>query len=330
MTTGEQHSTPRTRRIAVASLLAVTVIWGFTFLWMKQALDALELHLGAGSLLLAVGLFMALRFGISTVLLPLFLPGARRGLGDKGVWLAGLALAAILLTGFALQLFGLAGITPAVSAFLTSLYVVFTAILGRALGRGHVGFWMVVGALLATYGAATISGPPTLTFDLPEWLTVACGFVFAVHILATDSFTRQHRALPLSFATYAWVTLGSALMVAVGYARTPHAHTASVWAALGDANLIEPVLWSSVLGTVVALTLMNHFQRQLSPVRAAILYALEPVWTAILAITLHGARPDGWLVGGGLSLVLGNVLAEVGPRLAQRARAARLSATKLP
>jgi len=308
-------------------LLGVTVIWGFTFLWMKQSLDALARHLGEGSVLLAVGLFMALRFGLATVLLPVLLPGARKGLASPKLWLGGLQLASILLAAFSLQLFGLAGVSPSVSAFLTSLYVVFTAILGRALGGGRMGPWMIAGALLATYGAATISGPPDLSFGLSEWLTVACGFVFAVHILATDKLTRRHDALPLSFVTYAWVTLGSGAMVLFGLARAPATSLATLWASVTDLAFVEPVLWSSILGTVVALTLMNHFQRQLSPVRAAILYALEPVWTALLAITLRGADMDGWLVAGGFALVSGNLLTELGPRLTSHAHSARLSGT---
>jgi drug/metabolite transporter (DMT)-like permease len=208
--------------------------------------------------------------------------------------------------------------------------VVFTALLGRALGGARMGPWMLLGAGLATCGAATIGGRPSLSFDLPEWLTVGCGFVFALHILATDKLTRRHAALPLSFATYAWVTLGSLALLGLGLAHAPSVNGDALLRSLSDPNLIEPVLLSAVLGTVIALTLMNHFQRQLSPVRAAILYALEPVWAALLAVTLRGARVDGWLLGGGLALLAGNLLAELGPRLFARARAAHLSGTKGP
>lgn len=319
--------TERSRRWAVVMLLGVTLIWGFTFLWMKQALGATARHLGRDSLTLSVGLFMTARFGLSAVLLPALLPGARRGLADRGLWRGAAVLALILLLGFALQLFGLAGVSPAVSAFLTSLYVVFTALLGRALSANRVGPWLVVGALLATYGAATISGPPTLTFGVPEWLTVGCALVFAMHILATDRYTRRHAPLPLSVATYVWVTLGSAVLILAGFAGAgEEVSPGSLRTCVLDSDFVAPVLWSSVLGTVVALTLMNQFQRQLSPVRAAVLYALEPVWTAVFAVALRGAEVDAWLLFGGLSLILGNLVAELGPRLAGRLARSRGSA----
>ena len=34
----------RKRKIAILALLSVTVVWGATFVWMKQALDALEVE----------------------------------------------------------------------------------------------------------------------------------------------------------------------------------------------------------------------------------------------------------------------------------------------
>ena len=35
-------STDKQRQIAILALLAVTLVWGATFIWMKQALDELD------------------------------------------------------------------------------------------------------------------------------------------------------------------------------------------------------------------------------------------------------------------------------------------------
>jgi drug/metabolite transporter (DMT)-like permease len=60
------------------------------------------------------------------------------------------------------------------------------------------------------------------------------------------------------------------------------------------------------------LTLMNQFQRELDPVRAAILFALEPIWTTLIAMLLGFGRPGFWLWIGGGALVAGNLIAEWG------------------
>ena len=74
-------------------------------------------------------------------------------------------------------------------------------------------------------------------------------------------------------------------------------------------------LLAGLLGTLVALTLLTNFQRYLSPIRAAILYSLEPVWASIIAITMGATLIDGWLLFGGGLLLLGNLWMEIWPRL---------------
>ena len=67
--------TPRYR--ATAALLLVTLIWGATFSWMKIALDTAKAELGVAGNDVAVGLFLALRFTMAAIALPLIVPAAR-------------------------------------------------------------------------------------------------------------------------------------------------------------------------------------------------------------------------------------------------------------
>jgi drug/metabolite transporter (DMT)-like permease len=75
---------------------------------------------------------------------------------------------------------------------------------------------------------------------------------------------------------------------------------------------VVPLLLSTFLGTVIALTLINVFQREMDPVRAAILYAMEPIWTTVIAAALGFGLPGFWLWIGGGALLTGNVIAELG------------------
>ena len=314
MTHPERSAAPRTRQATIA-LLLVTVLWGFTFVWMKQALLTSERHLGAAGIVAGVGLFMVLRFGLAALLM-FVLPSVRRGL-TGGVWLGGLWIGGLLLAGFLLQMFGLQGISAPVSAFLTSLYVVFTALLVSRRPGHRVSATLVVGAVLATLGAGFIQGPPQLSFGPAEWLTVGCAFVFALHILATERVTRRHAPLPVTFTTFACVTLGSLVTLAIGMAGDGP-DLASIGRLALDPSFAQPMLLSSFLATTLALSLMNTYQRELEPVRAAILYAVEPIWATLVAIGLGQAEAGFWLAVGGGSLLLGNVIAELGPLLAAR------------
>lgn len=304
---------------ALVALLIVTIIWGWTFSWMKEAIDAAALIIDGG-MAFVVGLFMVIRFGLASLLMPLIIPGSRPGLRSFVVWRDGGILAAFLLGGFLLQMFGLEGVDPAVSAFLTSLYVAFTAILTVLADRRLPGMVAVTGVVVVTIGAAFISGPPQLSFDLPEWLTVLCAVLFAGHIVATDRITKRTAPLPVAWISFVWVALGSMVLLAFGWVQRPDIHWEQISELLTTTSFVRPALLAGVLGSLVALTLLTSFQKFLSPVRAAILYSLEPVWAAMIAVAMGQTSVDGWLLFGGGLLLVGNLWMEIWPRLRSKNR----------
>jgi drug/metabolite transporter (DMT)-like permease len=299
---------------ALFALLIVTIIWGWTFSWMKEAIDTAALVVEDGQSFV-VGLFMVVRFGLAAALMPVLIPGARKGCTTRAVWRDGGILAGFLLGGFLLQMFGLQGVDPAVSAFLTSLYVAFTAVMTGFMDRKLPGKVALMGVSVVTIGAAFISGPPQLSFDLPEWLTVLCAVLFAGHIVATDRVTRRSPPLAVAWISFVWVTLGSSVLLAYGWIPRPDIGIEQVVELMTTTGFVRPAILAGVLGSLVALTLLTNFQKYLTPVRAAILYSLEPVWAAMIAVTLGQTAIDGWLLFGGGLLLVGNLWMEIWPRL---------------
>ena len=337
------------RRRAELAILAVTVIWGAAFVWMKQALDAGEVWFSsaasgdaappaenaaatparlsdsAGALAIVVGALMSLRFGFAALALALVSRRARQTL-DAPAWRGGLVLGGLLALGFFLQLFGLARVTPSVSAFLTSLYVLFTAACESVIARRPPRVALVLGALLATGGAAIIGGPPGegapnvgepsggLVLGLGEWLTIASAAVFALHIVLTDRITKRVDPMGVTQSSFVVVAAASIALTCAGFASHDAPSPAALGALIAAPDFLLPLAALAVLATLVAITLMNLFQRELHPVRAAILYAIEPVWAALIAISLGVESPTRWLFLGGGALLLGNWVAELGPR----------------
>jgi drug/metabolite transporter (DMT)-like permease len=305
----------RTPWKAISALFAVAVIWGGTFVWMKDAIVAAEARLGPGHALSALSLFLALRFGAAALIVFAISRSARARL-HRAEWKSGAWLGSLLFAGFALQMSGLADITPAVSAFLTSLYVLFTAALSVLSKSGRVRVSLVVGALLATVGAGLIRGRPELSFTGGEWLTIASAVVFAVHIVATDRATRRLDPMALTFTSFA-VVFGLAVVAfcAAGASGDLPAREALVDLVLSRAFFV-PLALTTVLATVVALTFMNIFQREVDPVRAAILYAFEPIWATLFSLAGDHEVLTPWFLFGGGALLTGNLVAELGARRA--------------
>ena len=302
---------------AIAALLVVTVIWGGTFVWMKQALDAIKSVLGPANSNAGISLFMAARFGLAAACVAVFVPSSRRGL-SREVWIGGFWIGLVLFGGFVLQMMGLAEVSPAVSAFLTSLYVLFTAVITAGIERRAPSLALFVGVVLATLGAGFIRGRPELGFNTGEMLTVGCAVLFAAHILVTDRVTKRLLPMPVTLASFAWVSAGGVAMLLPALASKDGPGTAAMLDLAATPAFALPLVLSSVLATVVALSLMNLFQRRLDPVRAAVLYAFEPIWAALFGIAAGTDRFTTYLWLGGALLLAGNLIAELGQRGKQR------------
>ena len=300
------------RRNAVAWLLFVTLIWGATFVWMKKALDSASLHLESWHLATVVGFMIFIRFFIAAISLPVFSKRARNGLMDKNVWKGGTILGLLMFGGFLTQMLALNEITPAVSAFLTSLYVVFTALIGLVFRKHPLTLTLIIGVGMATFGAGFIDGPPHITWGWAELLTVLCALLFAFHILATDSITRRTDPLAVTQSSFIIVVIASfiTLILALFFAPTNSPSFGDVFSLLMEQDVFIWLFLLGFLGSFVAIMLLNMHQKHLHPVHAAIIYALEPVWATIYALVEGLNEFTFWLIVGGGILLAGNLLVE--------------------
>ena len=294
---------------ATIALFIVTIIWGCTFLWLKRALDSADSVSSAQTNVVST-FFVTLRFGLTLPLFFYFTPSIRKNLGDYRSWYDGFILAFFMLGGFVFQMIGLEGISPAVSAFLTSLYVIFTALILAYLAGRFQSKSLLFGVLLATFGAGYIQGPPELHYDIAEWLTILCAIMFAGHIIFTDIITKRVDPMTVTFTSIAISTLMALLLL--NYFMFVNESSINMYTLIIKNDFLVPLLLSSFFGTYIALSLVNYYQKYINPVRAAILYALEPVWATIFAVGTGVTEFNFWLLIGGSCLLVGNLIAEVG------------------
>jgi drug/metabolite transporter (DMT)-like permease len=243
-----------------AALIAVTMVWGSTFLIVQNALSV------SGPFF-----FVALRFGLASLVLAL---SAGRSLGGltRMDLKAGCLIGIVIALGYSLQTVGLQSILSSKSAFITALYVpIVPLIQWIAIRRApHLGAW--IGIVMAFTGLLLLAGPDgaSAAFGWGEAVTVACAVAFAGEILLIGAFAGR---VDIRRATV--VQLGCASLLAT-------------MAMIASGEPIPPFSWLltlSVLGmafasAAVQLT-MNWAQKTVSPTRATIIYAGEPVWAGI-------------------------------------------------
>ena len=300
-------STNKQRQIAIFALLAVTLVWGATFIWMKQALDALDTEKSAFGTNGVVATLVFARFAIAAIMMLLFFKKARTSLADKQIWLDGLILGTLMFLAYLSQMIGLDDIDPSVSAFLTSLYVVFTALISSIYNLRLPTKIMILGVGLATFGAGFIQGPPHLTWGVAEFITVFCALLFALHILFTQHITTRRDPIAVSTSSFIVVTLCSAITVFFLGDGTDMEQ----WKLIFSDGVLIPVLLLGVGGSFFCLLFLNLYQRYLHPIQAAIIYALEPVWATIYGLQLDMVEWSIWILIGGGALFIGNIIVEL-------------------
>ena len=289
-------------RRATGWLLAMCVVWGASFPVMKRGLDGLAAVVGPDA---APPAFLFLRFLTAAAILPLVVPRALRELTPAAAR-AGVLLSLPFTAGFLLQVWGLRSTTPAVSAFLTNLTVVATPLIGalafgERLTRGNA-----AGAAIAALGVWLLAGPGGGTFGVGEAITVVSTIAWALQIQMTQGITRRHSPEAVTFVLFVCAAVASGLALAA--TGVDSSALARAWAA---PDVGWTVLSTALICSVVATTVMNRYQRDLAPTRAAVLYTTEPVFALALsaAFVLEPLTPSK-LLGGGVILA-GNFACEL-------------------
>ncbi len=273
--------------MALLALIAVTAVWGVTFVQVKDAIAVYPLFA-----------FLAVRYAIATGALALVGAPRVRSLGRSGL-AAGALLGALLGLGIGLQTAGLERTTVSSTGFITGLYVVLTPLFGLALFRTPVGAEVWVGVAVSIVGLGMLSGVHvgSTTGDL---LVLASTAAQALQIVMVERYARRFDAIALTLAEMAACCLGFlAIAAALGDLEVPRGRT--VWGAL-----LVTAIFASALGYLIQI----WAQRRISAARIALVFALETVWAGLFGYVLDGDRL-GWLGWGGCALILaGIVLAE--------------------
>jgi drug/metabolite transporter (DMT)-like permease len=272
---------------ALVALIAVTAVWGVTFVQVKDAVAVYPLFA-----------FLAVRYALATGALTAV--GARRvsTLGRSGVG-AGVFVGTLLAAGIALQTAGLERTTVSSTGFITGLYVVLTPLFGLALFRTRVGAEVWVGVLFALLGLALLSGIHAGS-SAGDALVLASTAAQALQIVMIERYAARYDAFALTLVEMATCFVGFVVLaLALGELSLPRGTT--VWAAL---------VVTGIFASALAYLIQIWAQRRLSAPRIAIVFSLETVWAGFFGYVLSGDRLGwfGWL--GCASIMAGIVLAE--------------------
>lgn len=266
------------------ALVAVTAVWGLTFVQVK---DALELY--------PLFAFLAVRFAISALALAPFAWSSLRGLPAHG-YVGGIVTGVLLAAAFGLQTAGLELTTVASTGFITGLYVVFTPFIALAIFRTPVPRALWLGVICAVAGLLLLSGIPGGS-SLGNALVLASALAAALQIVAMERLAPQYDARVLTFLMMATAFVVCAVLAVVeGELEVPRGWT--VWSAL-----LVTGLFSGALGYLVA----TWVQARTTAARAALVFTLEAPFAALFGVLLAD-EVLGWKGWLGCAVIMAGIL----------------------
>lgn len=279
------------------ALAIVALVWGTTFVVVKHALtDISTLY------------FLALRFSVASLcMLLMFLPAFRRA-GARQVYqgLKGGAAAGLLLwLGYVLQTLGLKYTTAGNSGFLTGLYIVLVPLISAAVYRRWPQIPELIGILIASSGMALLTVPSmkhAFQLNIGDALTIACAVAFAFHLLLLGYFSQRERFEAVALGQILCAAVLSTISLLI---EKPTVH----W----DPNVVFSILLTAVFATALAFALQTWGQQYTTATRTALIFALEPVFALLTAVSVGGERLTLAAISGGGLILAGILTVELKP-----------------
>mgnify|MGYP000139977050 CR=1 FL=1 len=273
---------------AEVALAVAAMIWGSTFVVVKDALVDIS-----------PVLYLALRFWMGSLILVFWL----RKWPSRRTLLGGAMTGVFLGFGMILQTLGLKFTSASNVGFLTSMYIPLVPFVGALVYGFRTGWRELVAVVVASLGIGLMSfDPSSLTVNQGDLMTLVAALLFSFQIVLVTRFGVAGELAWLVWLEVTMVAVVSSfgLVLESSYVNW----TMRLWWAFGI----------TVLGaTVAAFMLQSWGQRHTTATRAALIFALEPVFAGLASFYWLGERLTGrgW-AGAGLVL-LGVLLAELKP-----------------
>ena len=264
--------------LAQFGMVITTMIWGVTFVMVKEALNDAKPFM-----------FATLRFGLSFILAVIYVNKGIAKINKKSL-IAGLVCGLCLYIGYSFQNFGLMQTTPSKSAFVTSVSVIMVPVLLVIFRLKIIQNRIWVATFLAVIGLYVLLDPAGEGLNIGDILTFGCALSFAAHIIFQDHYlSKGINVGHLLLIQLMFITFFSGISV-VSYEG---------FEVIVSQNLVVAILVTGILATFIALLIMVWAQTILGPNQTAILLSLEPVFAALFS-TIFASEVlglNGWIGG---------------------------------
>lgn len=270
-------------------LIFVTIIWGSTFIIVKKATSAIP-----------VFNFLFLRFLIAFIIL-FVIYHKKLFEVDKRTLFVSVIVGIMLFLGYAFQTVGLKYTSASKSGFITGFNVIIVPLLEAFLLKSKLSKLSWISVILSLFGLGLMSLNVNFEIKYGDLLTFLCAISFALQIVLIAKYA-------ISVDTIAFATIQIAVVAALS----------GIFSLVYEKPILptSPYIWFSLLltgvfATAFALVAQNTMQANTSATHAAIIFSLEPVFSAITAFLVAGETMTSRSIIGAILMFMGMILSEI-------------------
>lgn len=262
-------------------LLLITIAWGMTFPLLEDAVHYVS-----------PAVFVVIRFFFGGLIL---LPFLWRQIlkSDKRTLYFGLFIAALNAVVYVTQTQGMETVSAAQGAFITALNVIFVPLFLPFFGLGKPRLKDLLCAAICLGGVfyLTDAGFHSLKAGI-WWISLAAIFV-ALSIVAIQKASQDSKHIN----ALAFYQIFLTSFIVFPFSTQDH------YAPILHLTPLLAVGFCAIFATALALLIQTRYQRETTASRAALIFALEPVFATFFGYFINGeAITSRVIVGGGLIL----------------------------
>lgn len=288
------QATPPLTVIPVLALVAITAVWGSSFVIIHGLVERIP----------PID-FLGVRFAVAGALVGVMRWRTLREL-PRYLWSRGMILGGVFACAQYAQTVGLAHTNASISGFITGMYVVLTPIVLLVAFRIRVPAitWLAIAG--ATLGMAVLK-LDAWSAGFGEAITLLAALLYAIHIVLLGQWSTPTNQVELT--TIQMMTLGVVFLVGAlpGGVVLPN----------GPIEWTQMIYMALVAG-LLALAVQTWAQSRISAAKTAIILTGEPVFAAIFAVLFGDEAVTSRMVGGGLLIVGAMLATELYPLLRPR------------
>jgi drug/metabolite transporter (DMT)-like permease len=267
------RATARRTSVVDALLLAVAVAWGSTY-WVAKELVSQDTVLAV----------LGVRMLLTAVALGLMLVAMRKRLKKTEAVVGGI-LGLLLSTVFTFETFGIAATSATNAGLIISLTIVLTPVLETVVGKRKLSGLFYLAAVIAVAGVYFLAtGGAAASFGFGDLLILLAAVARAVHVTGMHRLSagRSIDSLNLTFVQMA--TCGLVFLAMSSLWGTP----ISTYAGSMNWSAVLQMAYLVIVCTVFPFFIQMWAVRKTSPTRVSLLLGTEPVWAAVIGVTLAG------------------------------------------